>query len=141
MSASYDALTGRPTFYGVTVVPPGTFDDAEEDPFNLPEGGYNDIPIRDYACFNVTARVLEKREIVRFTNSDGLVCEMYPAHSYEKNLSYKKYLDESATFKEYRSWAGKGHIPATWSMIEGVDYFIVNAGENRDEKVPAFWKK
>jgi len=141
MSASYDALTGRPTFYGVTVVPPGTSDDAEEDPYNLPEGEYNDIPIRDYACFNVTARVLEKREIVRFTNSDGLVCEMYPAYSYEKNLSYKKYLDESEYFKNYRSWPGKGHIPATWSMLEGFDYFIVNDGENRDEKVPTFWKK
>ena len=30
MSASYDKSTGLPTFYGDTVVPPGTFDDAED---------------------------------------------------------------------------------------------------------------
>jgi hypothetical protein len=141
MSASYDALTGRPTFYGVTVVPPGTFDDAEEYNFSLQEGVNNDIPIRDYVSFRVNPTVIDKGEIVRFTNSDGLVCEMYPAYSYKNNSVYKKYLDKSKYYKTYGCWCNStGKIPGGWGMIEGVDYFIVKAGENRDEKVPAVWK-
>ena len=141
MSASYDALTGRPTFYGVTVVPPGTFDDAEEYNFSLQEGVNNDIPIRDYVSFRVNPTVIDKGEIVRFTNSDGLVCEMYPAYSYKNNSVYKKYLDNSKCYKKSGSWSNSTcKIPGTWGMIEGVDYFIVNDGENRDEKVPAVWK-
>ena len=69
---------------------------------------------------------LEENIVKKFINADGKVCEYCPYYSYNTNLKFKKYMDESSTMIKNGVWSNSTKtIPGEGSMglKKGVDYY------------------